>query len=96
MPLIMHAPYPFEFVRDGNNLLWHNEEYDTVRTIHMAPPASLEEQPDSLLGYSVGRWEDDRTLVVTCGSRLFMMVDFYSVIRHSLLSQTLCWNSRES
>ena len=71
MPLIMHAPYPFEFVRDGNNLLWHNEEYDTVRTIHMAPPASLEEQPDSLLGYSVGRWEDDRTLVVTCGSRLF-------------------------
>ncbi len=65
MPLIMHAPYPFEFVRDGDNILWHNEEYDTVRTIHMATDASPEGQPDSLLGYSVGRWEDNRTLVVT-------------------------------
>lgn len=65
MPLIMHAPYPFEIVRDGGNILWHNEEYDTVRTIHMSPEASPEGQPDSLLGYSVGHWEDDRTLVVT-------------------------------
>jgi hypothetical protein len=65
MPLIMHAPYPFEFVRNENNILWHNEEYDTVRTINMASSASAEGQPDSLLGYSVGRWENDRTLVVT-------------------------------
>ena len=65
MPLIMHAPYPFQFVRDGENILWHNEEYDTIRTIHMAEGASAEGQPDSLLGYSVGHWEDDRTLVVT-------------------------------
>lgn len=65
MPLIMHAPYPFEFVRDGDNILWHDEEYDTVRTIHMDPNASLEGQPDSLLGYSTGRWENDHTLVVT-------------------------------
>ena len=64
MPLIMHAPYPFELLRDADNILWHNEEYDTVRTIHMAPDASPEGQPDSLLGYSVGRWEGDRTLVV--------------------------------
>lgn len=65
MPLIMHAPYPFQFVQDGENILWHNEEYDTIRTIHMSPDASAEGQPDSLLGYSVGHWEDDRTLVVT-------------------------------
>lgn len=65
MPLIMHAPYPFEIRRDGDNILWHNEEYDTVRTIHMAPGASAEGQPDSLLGYSVGHWEDERTLVAT-------------------------------
>ena len=65
MPLIMHAPYPFEIVRDGENILWHDEEYDTVRTIHMAPGASAEGQPDSLLGYSIGRWENDRNLVVT-------------------------------
>jgi len=65
MPLIMHAPYPFEFVREGADILWHNEEYDTIRTIHMAPDASAEGQPASLLGYSVGYWENDRTLVVT-------------------------------
>ena len=65
MPLIMHAPYPFQFLKDGDNVLWHNEEYDTVRRIHMSPGASPEGQPDSLLGYSVGHWEGDRTLVVT-------------------------------
>lgn len=65
MPLIMHAPYPFEFVRQGDDIVWHEEEYDTFRTIHMGPNASDAGQPDSLLGYSVGRWENDHTLVVT-------------------------------
>jgi hypothetical protein len=65
MPTIMEAPYPFEFVRDGADLLWHNEEFDTVRRIHMAPDATGDGQPASLLGYSVGRFEDERTLVVT-------------------------------
>jgi len=65
MPLIMEAPYPFEFVQDGENIVWHNEEFDTRRTIHMSPDASAEGQPDTLLGYSVGHWEDERTLVVT-------------------------------
>ena len=65
MPMIMEAPYPFEFRQDGENILWHNEEFDTIRTIHMAPDASVEGQQDSLLGYSVGRWEDDRTLLVS-------------------------------
>jgi hypothetical protein len=65
MPLIMEAPYPFEFVKDGENILWHNEEFDTVRTIHMSPDASPAGQAESLLGYSVGHWENERTLVVT-------------------------------
>jgi len=65
MPLIMEAPYPFEIVQDGENILWHNEEFDTIRTIHMSPDASADGQPDSLLGYAVGYWESDTTLVVT-------------------------------
>ncbi|MDH3419699.1 MAG: DUF6152 family protein [Gammaproteobacteria bacterium] len=65
MPLIMHAPYPAQFLRDGEDILWHQEEYDTIRRIHMAPDASADGQPDSLYGYSIGRWEDERTLVVT-------------------------------
>ena len=73
MPTIMEAPYPFEFVSDGTSILWHNEEFDTVRTIHLSadgatPDGSNGEavaQSPSLLGFSVGRWEDERTLVVT-------------------------------
>ena len=65
MPLIMEAPYPFEILRDGENIAWHNEEYNTYRTIHMAPDATAEGQTPSLLGYSIGRWEVERTLVVT-------------------------------
>ncbi len=65
MPMIMEAPYPFELIQDGENILWHNEEFDTVRTIHMAPDASAEGQPDSLLGYSIGQWIDERTLAVS-------------------------------
>ena len=66
-------------MRDGNNILWHNEEYDTVRTIHMAPDASSEGQPDSLLGYSVGRWEDDRTLVVSTTNMNWGYLDGYGL-----------------
>ena len=79
MPLIMHAPYPFQFVRDGINILWHNEEYDTVRTIQMATDASPEGQSDSLLGYSVGNWEDDRTLVVTTTHMNWGYLDGYGL-----------------
>ena len=65
MPLIMEAPYPFVFTQDGENIYWHNEEYDTIRTIRMEPNVLSEGQPDSLLGYSIGRWENERTLAVT-------------------------------
>ena len=65
MPTIMEAPYPHRFVQDGENILWHQEEYDTIRTIRMAPDATAEGKPADRLGYSIGRWEDERTLVVT-------------------------------
>lgn len=62
MPTIMEAPYPFEFRRDGPNIVWHNEEYDTVRTIHMTDDAAP--TGDSLLGFSMGSWESEQTLIV--------------------------------
>ena len=65
MPTIMEAPYPHRFVQDGENILWHMEEYDTIRTIHMAPDATAVGKPAARLGYSIGRWEDENTLVVT-------------------------------
>ena len=65
MPTIMEQPYPMEIVDQGDTILFRLEEYDTTRTIHMnvsAPPAG---EPDTDLGYSVGRWEDDVLVVET-------------------------------
>jgi hypothetical protein len=64
MPNTMGNPYPRAFVQAGDNIEIHQEEFDVVRAIHMnaEPDAGV---PDSPLGYSVGRWEDDNTLVIS-------------------------------
>ena len=64
MPTIMEQPYPMEFVRKGDAILLRLEEYDTVRTIDMAPRAKVDSLPKTLLGRSTGRW-DGETLIVT-------------------------------
>ncbi len=64
MPTIMEQPYPMEIVDQGGDIHLRLEEYDTLRTIHMAETAAGADQPSSRLGYSVGHWEGD-TLVVT-------------------------------
>ena len=64
MPTIMEQPYPMEFVKKGDTILLRMEEYDTVRTIVMAPDAKFEALPKTLLGRSKGTWDGD-TLVVT-------------------------------
>ena len=64
MPTIMEQPYPLEFVRKGETILLRLEEYDSVRTIDMAPASKVDTLPKTLLGRSKGRWEGP-TLVVT-------------------------------
>lgn len=63
MPIIMFQPPPMEFVDRGDTILLRTEEYDTVRTIHMAAQENLEAQPKTPIGVSMGRWEG-KTLVV--------------------------------
>ena len=62
MPYQMTSPYPIEFVRRGDDIVFYSELYDAERVIHMNAerPATA---PYSLLGYSTGRWEG-ATLVV--------------------------------
>lgn len=67
MPYIMTQPYPMEFVEQNDTILLRIEEYDSVRTIHMNGAASAENPSPSLLGYSVGHWEDDTLVVRTTG-----------------------------
>ncbi len=67
MPAIMSQPYPLEFVEQGDTIMLRLEEYDTVRTIHMGDAALIDEPPPSLLGHSVGHWEDSALVVKTTG-----------------------------
>jgi hypothetical protein len=65
MPAIMFGPLPFELFDRGPTILLRGEIYDTERTIHMdrsEPPA---DEAASILGYSVGRWEDGALVVTT-------------------------------
>ena len=63
MPATMGNPYPIEFRRVGNNIELRQEEFDVVRTIHIGAQADAMPAP-SPLGYSVGEWEDESTLVI--------------------------------
>jgi hypothetical protein len=65
MPAIMSQPFPIEFVDRGDTILLRIEEYDTVRTIHMRSETSDRAQPETPLGYSVGRWDGPTLLIDT-------------------------------
>ena len=63
MPYLMHQAYPFELVKQGDDILLRMEFYDAERIIHMNAGTAPTSAPYSLYGYSTGRW-DDATLVV--------------------------------
>ncbi len=63
MPSTMGNPYPIQFVQKGDTIEFQAEEFDRVRVIHMNDDLEADAQP-SPLGYSVGRWEDENTLVI--------------------------------
>ena len=65
MPRLMGNPLPMEFVREGENILIRFEESDSRRTIHMNPGLDTAPRGHSLMGYSVGHWEDDTLVVQT-------------------------------
>ena len=65
IPWIMHQPYPVAFSRDGDDILFHIEEYDLVRRIHMNPDAATDDIAPTLLGYSTGSWDGDDLMVET-------------------------------
>ncbi len=74
MPTIMEQPFPMEFVDAGDDILLRLEEYDLVRTIHMTPAVAPADEAASLLGVSVGHWED-RALVVSTDRILWRHFD---------------------
>ena len=65
LPAVMFGPLPFELVDRGSEVLLRAEIYDTVRTIHMDRSEPPPGTPASILGYSVGKWEDGALVVKT-------------------------------
>ena len=64
MPNAILNPYPIELVDEGDRIVQRIEEWGQQRVIHMSEEARGQTQAPSHLGYSVGRWEGNRTLVV--------------------------------
>jgi hypothetical protein len=65
MPILMGQPFPIEFVDRGDTILLRLEEYDAVRTIHLPGAEPRAPQEPSLLGRSLGRWENGSLVVET-------------------------------
>lgn len=63
MPNTMGNPHPIQFIKAGDNIEIHQEEFDVARTIHMGSKIPTDAAP-SALGYSIGHWENKDTLVV--------------------------------
>ena len=61
LPGTLFHPRPIQFSEAGSNITLHHSFSDTRRTIHMSPTAN---RARSHLGYSAGRWEGERTLVI--------------------------------
>ena len=60
---IMH-PGSLVIQQEGGNLILSHSWLNTRRIVYMDPDMSAEDQEPSRLGFSQGRWQDERTLVV--------------------------------
>lgn len=64
MPHAMKNPQRYEIVEGDGEIYVRSQIFNIERTIHIENAEDPANQPPSRLGYSVGRWEDENTLVV--------------------------------
>jgi len=64
MPASMATPNPYEFIDEGSTIRIRGYEGDVVRTVHMTDPPDPATQSPTRQGFSVGRWEDENTLLI--------------------------------
>jgi len=64
MPHAMTNPQRYELIEGDGEIYVRAQFFNMERTIHIENAADPATQPPSKYGYSVGRWENDRTLVV--------------------------------
>ena len=64
LPRVFFGPHPHQFIQDGDNVKILGEEFHVTRLVHMNTDVNPQDQPMNPMGYSVGHWEDDNTLVI--------------------------------
>lgn len=74
MPVVMDTPFPLAFEEGEGQIILRIEQWDGLRTIHMGADMDANAQSESLMGFSVGRWEG-RTLVVETSKSSWPYVD---------------------
>ena len=81
IPEIMAGLGPLEFIDQGDRIQFRFEEFDIVRSILMGSDAEANRPPESAataygdVGYSVGHWENDKTLTVRTTGMNFPFYD---------------------
>lgn len=61
----MGSPYPMQLVDDGDIVIVHAEEFDTLRAVHMDIAHNDPGTRTDNLGYSTGRMDDGKLFVTT-------------------------------
>lgn len=87
MPVPIFHPQPVLFTEVNENLIGLRHGYfDTQRTVHMNLIA--ENQPPSHLGFSMGRWEDENTLIVETSNINYPYFDFHGTAQSPAIRVT--------
>ena len=65
MPALLWTADPVEFSHEAGSTVIRFEALDMVRTVFMNGEPPAPDQPHTVLGYSVGRWEGDVLVIET-------------------------------
>jgi len=75
LPRVNFGPHPHQFIDQRDQIIIISEEFNVPRTVHLNSDIPPESQPLSPMGYSMGQWEDSRTLVVNTSRINFPYID---------------------
>tara|TARA_B100000029_G_C17581898_1_gene959890 strand:- start:387 stop:1511 length:1125 start_codon:yes stop_codon:yes gene_type:complete len=68
MPVIMDTTLPVEFIDEGQQIHMRIEQSDGLRIIDMQPANNELTISNSIMGHSVGKWENNTLIVITTKS----------------------------
>jgi hypothetical protein len=89
----MGAPYPIQLIDNGDIVVVHAEEFDTIREVHMGIPHSDPGTHKNNLGYSTGRMDGGRLLVTTTFEGSNSPIQWYETFQLSADHSRLLYTS---